>query len=37
MPNFKIAVVVLAAHTNRLIDLKPLVPKVIEILPNLVL
>ena len=36
MPNFNIAVVVLAAHTNRLIDLKPLVPKVIEILPNLV-
>ncbi len=35
MPNFNIAVVVLAAYTNRLIDLKPLVPKVIEILPNL--
>ena len=33
---FNIAVVVLTAYTNRLIDLKPLVPKVIKILPNLV-
>ena len=36
LPNFNISVVVLKAHSNRLADLKPLVPEILEILPNLV-
>ena len=36
LPKFNIAVVVLKASSNRLADLQPLVPKILEILPNLV-
>lgn len=36
LPKFNIAVVVLKAHSNRLADLRPLVPKILAILPNLV-
>ena len=36
LPKFNIAVVVLKARSNRLADLQPLVPKILEILPNLV-
>ena len=36
LPSFNIAVVVLKAHSNRLADLKPLVPQILDILPNLV-
>ncbi len=35
LTKFNIAVLVLRAHTNRLADLKPLVPKVISLLPSL--
>jgi predicted nuclease of predicted toxin-antitoxin system len=35
LPKFNIAVLVLQAHSNRLADLKPLVPKVLSILPSL--
>ena len=35
LPNFNIAVLVLKAHSNRLADLKPLVPKLLSILPLL--
>lgn len=33
LPQFNIAVVVLHASSNRFTDLKPLVPKILEILP----
>lgn len=33
LPKFTIAIVVLRASTNRLVDLKPLVPKLLAILP----
>ncbi|MBE9156964.1 DUF5615 family PIN-like protein [Nodosilinea sp. LEGE 06152] len=33
LPQFDIAVIVLQAHSNRLADLKPLVPRVIVALP----
>ncbi|MDB9485406.1 hypothetical protein PN492_02395 [Dolichospermum circinale CS-537/01] len=36
MSQFNIAVVVLQASSNRLIDLKPLVPKIVDILSTLV-
>ncbi|MGH9899249.1 MAG: DUF5615 family PIN-like protein [Pyrinomonadaceae bacterium] len=32
---FKIAVIVLHASTNRLVDLKPLVPQILELLPKI--
>lgn len=35
LPKFDLAVVVLKAYSNRLSDLKPLVPKILELLPNL--
>jgi hypothetical protein len=35
LPSFDIAVVVLRAKTNRLADLKPLVPKMLAALPSL--
>jgi len=35
LSNFNISVIVLRAYSNRLVDLKPLVPKVLAILPNL--
>ncbi len=34
LPRFGIAVVVLRARSNRLTDLKPLVPKLLEVLPG---
>lgn len=34
LPDFDIAVVVLQASSNRLADLKPLVPKILAILPT---
>lgn len=34
LPNFSIAVVVLHAPTNRLVDLLPLVPAILEALPT---
>lgn len=34
LPNFSVAVVILRAHTNRLDDLRPLIPKLLEVLPN---
>jgi hypothetical protein len=34
LPKFSIAVLILRARTNRLIDLQPLVPKLLEALPN---
>lgn len=34
IPKFNIAVVVLHAHTNRLVDLKPLVPYLLTALPS---
>ena len=35
LPKFNIAVLVLRTHSNRLADLKPLIPKVLSILPSL--
>ena len=35
LPKFNIAVLVLHAPSNRLADLKPLVPKVLSVLPSL--
>jgi hypothetical protein len=35
IPQFNIAVVVLSARTNRLVDLKPLAPSLIKKLPEL--
>jgi predicted nuclease of predicted toxin-antitoxin system len=35
LPRFDIAVVVLRAKTNRLDDLAPLIPRVLELLPSL--
>jgi hypothetical protein len=32
LPNFSIAVVILRARTNRLVDLRPLIPKLLEVL-----
>lgn len=32
---FSIGIVVLQAHTNRLLDLKPLIPEVLSILPEI--
>lgn len=34
LPKFRIAVIVLHAKTNRLVDLKPLAPSILEALPN---
>ena len=34
LPDFSIAVVILRARTNRLADLRPLIPKLLEVLPN---
>lgn len=34
LPDFSIAVVILRARTNRLVDLRPLVPKLLRALPN---
>ena len=34
LPSFSIAVVILRARTNRLVDLRPLIPKLLEILPT---
>jgi len=33
LPSFSIAVVILRARTNRLVDLRPLIPKLLEVLP----
>lgn len=33
LPSFSIAVVILRARTNRLVDLRPLIPKLLELLP----
>ncbi len=33
LPTFSIAVVILRARTNRLVDLRPLIPKLLEVLP----
>ena len=35
LPKFKIAVLVLRAPTNRLVDLRPLVPQILAALPTL--
>jgi hypothetical protein len=35
LPQFAIAVLVLRARTNRIDDLAPLVPRVLEVLPTL--
>ena len=35
LPRFEISVVVLRARTNRLEDLAPLVPRILEVLPTL--
>jgi predicted nuclease of predicted toxin-antitoxin system len=35
LPKFKIAVIVLRAKTNRLVDLKPLVPQILAMLSTL--
>ncbi|HKQ04742.1 MAG TPA: DUF5615 family PIN-like protein [Blastocatellia bacterium] len=35
LPKFNIAVLVLQSHSNRLVDLKPLAPKLLSILPSL--
>ena len=35
LPKFDLAVVVLKAYSNRLSDLKPFVPKILELLPSL--
>lgn len=34
LPNFSIAVVILRARTNRLVDLRSLIPKLLEVLPT---
>jgi len=34
LPRFKIAVLVLRARTNRLVDLLPLMPKILEAIPR---
>ena len=34
VPKFNLVVVVLRASTNRLVDLKPLVPELLRVLPN---
>lgn len=34
LTDFSIAVVILRARTNRLADLRPLIPKLLEVLPN---
>lgn len=34
LPTFRIAVIVLIARSNRLLDLLPLVPAILEILPR---
>jgi hypothetical protein len=34
LPRFSIAVLILRARTNRLIDLRPLVPKLLDALPS---
>lgn len=34
IPKFNVAVIVLHAATNRLVDLKPLVPQLLKMLPN---
>ena len=36
LPKFNIAVLVLQAHSNRLVDLKPLVPQILAKLPQLI-
>ena len=33
LPSFSIAVVILRARTNRLVDLRPLIPKLLQVLP----
>lgn len=33
LPSFSITVVILRARTNRLVDLRPLIPKLLEVLP----
>jgi hypothetical protein len=33
VPRFSIAVIVLRARSNRLVDLRPLIPRLLEILP----
>jgi len=35
LPKFKIAILVLRAPSNRLVDLRPLVPKMVAAFPNL--
>jgi len=34
LPGFSIAVVILRGRTNRLVDLRPLIPKLLEVLPK---
>lgn len=34
LPRFNLAVIVLRAPSNRLLDLRPLAPKLLEMLPN---
>lgn len=34
LPNFKISVIALKARSNRLADTKPLMPKVLDLLPG---
>lgn len=34
LPSFSVAVVILRARTNRLVDLRPLIPKLLGVLPS---